>query len=385
VNSLRILVAANVAGRRAGGMVRLMAFTGDALTEGGHRIEYFYAEEAARYGASGRWSRFTFPVAIVRYLRDRLREGVRYDVVNVHEPCGVALLFFRGRVGDPAVVATSHGVEKRAWELALEERGLGRDGPSLKTRLVYPASSLWQSAYTLRHADHIFCLNEQDRGYLAHWLGPDAPLITRVGPGVDKGFADAAAGRDYARADRLLFAGTWRKNKGIEDLVPAFIRLAERRPNLTLTVLGGGIPRECVLRSFPESVRPRVRCVTTSTEAETMAAFAQADLFVLPSLFEGTPLTLLEAMGSGLPIVTTATCGMLDVIRDGENGLLVPIRSPEAIATALGRLLDDRALREKLGRAAQSEALARYSWRQAAEPMRQAYEDLASRAQHNPR
>jgi glycosyltransferase involved in cell wall biosynthesis len=379
VTPLRILIAANIPGRRTGGMARIMGFTGDVLREAGHSVEYFYAEEAARYRVRGRLARLTFPVALAWFLRDQLRAGARYDVVNVHEPCGVALLMWRRRIGAPIVVATSHGVERRAWEFALEEGRLGRDGPSLLNRLVYPATSLWQSAYTLRRADHIFCLNEQDRSYLIGWLGERAPAITRIGPGVDQGFARAAVGRDYGRAERLLFAGTWRKNKGIEDLVPAFVRLAQSRPTLTLTVLGGGVHNEEVLRPFPEAVRGRVGCVTTASDAETMAAFAQADLFVLPSLFEGTPLTLLEAMGSGLPVVTTATCGMLDFIRDGENGLLVPIRSPEAVATAIERLLGDRALRERLGRSAQEEALTRYSWRQVTEPMRRAYESLVER------
>ena len=57
--------------------------------------------------------------------------------------------------------------------------------------------------------------------------------------------------------------------------------------------------------------------------------FAANDVFLLPSLFEGTPLTLIEAMAAGLPVVTTATCGMLDTIRDGENGRLIPDARPQ--------------------------------------------------------
>ena len=99
--------------------------------------------------------------------------------------------------------------------------------------------------------------------------------------------------------------------------------------------------------------------VQAGTEAETVAAYRAADVFVLPSLFEGTPLVIMEAMMSGLPVVTTATCGMKDVIADGRTGLLVPVRRPDAVAAAVGRVLADAALRERLGRAAAAEAAAK--------------------------
>jgi glycosyltransferase involved in cell wall biosynthesis len=106
------------------------------------------------------------------------------------------------------------------------------------------------------------------------------------------------------------------------------------------------------------------------------AAFADADLFLLPSLFEGTPLTLMQAMMSGLPIVTTSTCGMKDVIADPQTGLLVPIRSPDALVRAVGRLVCDQPLRTQLGTAARAAALQRYTWDCVAEPVLRVYESL---------
>src|SRR5205807_2394316 len=111
------------------------------------------------------------------------------------------------------------------------------------------------------------------------------------------------------RADKILFAAAWRDNKGISDLVPAFVRLAERYPSLTLHVVGGGLPERVIHAAFPQALRHRVICETPASEEQMVAAFAGADLFLLPSLFEGTPLTLMQAMMSGLPIVTTRTCG----------------------------------------------------------------------------
>ena len=374
---MRILVAHHVARARTGGMSRIMGFIHDRLVSAGHTVDYFCAEDVTA-PLNGRLARFTFPLLVRQQAIRQARRGQPYDLINVHEPSSAAISTFKGVAGSPVVVVTSHGVERRGWELALEELRRGRSGPSLKTRVAYPLTSLWQSSIGLRRADHVFCLNDDDRNYLIEQMKIAPQRITRIFPASDPAYADAARGRDYARCDTLLFAATWRKNKGIEDLVPAFAILAERNASLKLTVLGGGVAETTVRECFPPHVRARVSCVQTATEAETAAAFASAHLLLLPSLFEGTPLTLVEAMMSGLPIVTTATCGMKDVIHDERNGLLVPIRSPAAIVEAVERLMSDAALRERLGRAAQAEAREKYNWEQVAAPVREVYERLCA-------
>jgi D-inositol-3-phosphate glycosyltransferase len=91
-------------------------------------------------------------------------------------------------------------------------------------------------------------------------------------------------------------------------------------------------------------------------------------------------------MMSGLPIVTTATCGMKDVVVDRQTGLLVPIRSPQALVAAIEALRADQPLRARIGQAARVEALERYTWDRSAEPVIRAYEQVmlarGSRAAH---
>ena len=375
---MRILVAYSGTRKRGGGMSRQMGFIHDQLVLAGHSVEYLCAEDVPDV-LNGRLSRFTFPILVRRRAVAAARLGKPYDIINVHEPSAAVISSFKRAAGNPVVVVTSYGVERRAWELALEEVRLGRKGPALKTRLIYPLTSLWQSKVGLQRADHIFCCNAEDRDYLLGWLKIADHKLTRIYPGADKIYAEAAKRRDYARATRLLFAATWRKNKGIEDLVPAFTILAERHPELVLIVLGGGMPESLILTEFPEPHCPRTSCVNATSEMETAAAFAAADIYVLPSLLEGTPLTLIEAMMSGLPIVTTATCGMKDVIQHGRNGLLVPIRSPEAIVRAVERLISSSEYRARLGRAAQADALEKYTWQRVAQPVRTVYEQLCDR------
>lgn len=372
---MRILVAHNVGRARTGGMSRIMGFIHDRVAEAGHEVDYLCAEDL-KPSRQGRMARFAFPLLVWKKAVEAARAGRPYHIVNVHEPQAAVLSHWRGPAGNPAVVVTSHGVERRAWELALEEGRLGRGGPSRWSRAAYPLTGLWQSTLGLRGADHIFCLNMEDRDYLASWLRVPKDRITRIFPAAEPVFARDSARRDYGRISRLLFAGTWRKNKGIQDLVPAFSRLAERFPELTLRVLGGGESPELIQAAFPEAIRRRIECVYTRSEEETVSAFASSDALILPSLFEGTPLTLIEAMMSGLPIVTTATCGMKDVITDGRNGLLIPVRSPDAIAAAVERLIGDRELRERLGRTARQDALQENTWERVSKPVVEVYERL---------
>ena len=358
-------------------MSRIMGFIHDRVEQAGHQVDYLCADDAPPY-AQGRRARFGFP----RFVRSRVlraaQSGTPYDIVNVHEPSSAPVATRRDGLGSPSIVVTSHGLEERAWTLALEEGRLGRNGPRLLTRLTFPGTVLRQARAGLRAADHVLCLNNEDRELLTSGYGRPVTSVTRMTPGANKVFAEAARDRGYGTATRILFAGTWRTNKGIADLVSAFTEVAERYGDAELYVLGAGAgtPPEVVESAFDRSVRSRVRCIEAGTEEETAAVFAAAHIFLLPSLFEGTPLTIMEAMMSGLPIVTTATCGMKDVIDDQRNGLLIPIRSPRDVVGAVDALVADAALRESLGRAAQSDALARYTWDIVARPVLGVYEKL---------
>jgi len=93
--------------------------------------------------------------------------------------------------------------------------------------------------------------------------------------------------------------------------------------------------------------------------------FAAHDVFLFPSLLEGLPTVLLEAMASGMPVVTTETCGMQDVVEDGFNGLLLPPADAKAIEEAVLRLAASAELRRCLGQAAQ-QTMTRYTWERSA-------------------
>lgn len=377
---LRILVAQNVPHTLRGGMTRILGFIHDRVVADGHAVEYFTADDVPPVWA-GRRARVAFPWLVYAHARRAARTGRPYDVINVHEPSAWAVTRCRSRIGDPVVAVTSHGLEERSWQTTLEDARRGRQPVSVKTRFVFPATVVRPSCFALRRADHVFCLNEDDRQHLLARYAHPADRITRMFPGADPPYLDAYERRTYNPGPaRLLWFGTWLVRKGTPDMVDAFTALADGRPDLTLTVMGAGFPADVVLRAFPERLRSRVDYVpyaSGSGSAEYAGHMLRASAYVLPSVFEGTPLTLMETMATGLPPIATAVCGMKDVVRDGRNGLLVPPRDPAALARAIDAVLGDPTLRERLGRQAHADVASRYTWDRVSEPVRTVYHAVA--------
>jgi glycosyltransferase involved in cell wall biosynthesis len=160
---------------------------------------------------------------------------------------------------------------------------------------------------------------------------------------------------DHALADppRLLFVGFIRPEKGVEVLIDAFDLLRKKRA-LKLT-LAGGVDRES---GATESLKRRLAASPYREDIALTGAvdfgepvfdlYRTHDVFVLPSLSEGTPRTLVEARALGCPVVASRVGGIPTSVADGQDGLLVPPRDPQALAEAIARVLDDLALRGRL-------------------------------------
>ena len=166
--------------------------------------------------------------------------------------------------------------------------------------------------------------------------------------------------------------GTWLDRKGVYYLADGFAIAARKNPLLRLTVAGCSAPETEVKKMFSADVRERVAVIPFIKREEIVDLYASHDIFVFPSLVEGMPLTLLEAMATGMPAVTTNTSGMADVVEDDVNGLLVPAADAEILAEQIERLCQSRELRKRLGVAAQ-ETMRRYTWARIAEKVEKVF------------
>ena len=155
-----------------------------------------------------------------------------------------------------------------------------------------------------------------------------------------------------AEAGRILFLGRIAPAKGVDELLEACAGLAPHHPALRL-VLGGTGELEWVQRRAAElGIAGRVETPGWLDDDARAAQLARAWLFCLPSHAEGLPMSMLEAMAAGVPVVATTVGGIPEAVGDGVEGLLAPPRDAAALALAIGRLLDDGGLRARLACAA---------------------------------
>jgi glycosyltransferase involved in cell wall biosynthesis len=178
----------------------------------------------------------------------------------------------------------------------------------------------------------------------------------------------------------LLFVGSWLDRKGVYYLADAFCIVAARIPGTRLTVAGCSATPVAVRQYFAPEIRDQVRVIPFISREDILSVYAAHDIFVFPSLVEGMPLTLLEAMATGMPVVTTNTSGMADVVEDEFNGLLVQAAEAEGLARAIERLCHSAELRKQLGLEGQRTAR-RYTWEQITEKL----EKVLMLAAHNGR
>ena len=138
------------------------------------------------------------------------------------------------------------------------------------------------------------------------------------------------------------------QRKGIDYFLGMARLLASASPQVRFVVVGGG-PLQAELEERAHALDLTSHIVFTGNRRDIPRLLAAMDVFVMPSLYEGGPITVLEAMAMAKPVVSTPVGMVPDVVEDGRNGLLVPTGDSAALARAVSRLLDDPALAAALG------------------------------------
>lgn len=150
----------------------------------------------------------------------------------------------------------------------------------------------------------------------------------------------------------ILTVGSLTMQKAQEVLLRAFATISDDLPDWHLVVVGEG-PREGFLRAEASRLGTSDRVLWIGSTREPFSYYQAADVFALPSRFEGTPNVVIEAMACGLPcVVTDSSGGALELVTHEESGLVVPADDHVALASALRRLATEPSLRDRLGRAA---------------------------------
>lgn len=276
------------------------------------------------------------PANVGRTLRDARavrRAAVGHDIVHIHSALAPAVTVLRasvlaiaGRSRGASVVVHAHGGEIRAWLRTPFRKALMRIAMCPAHRVV------------------------------AVWTAGERVLRDVLRPGqvalIDNGvpLTEPARPDTPGRVPRVLYVGLLTPRKGVLDLLAASAILQERGVDHEMWLVGG-TPDE------GPAAEAEVRAGLTGTERllgrrppeQMPEMYAQVDLFCLPSWYEAMPLVVLEAMAAGLPVVASDVGDVGRAVADGETGIVVPPRDPVALADGLQPLLEDGALRQRMG------------------------------------
>lgn len=191
-------------------------------------------------------------------------------------------------------------------------------------------------------------LSPQVQKTIAAVYGLPEDTIPMVYNGVD--LSRCVPKTDYSSQNppTLLHIGRFNEQKNHEGLLRAFQRLLQRIPQCRLLLVGDGELRE-EMEALAHTLAIAQQVEFCGSQSDVHPYLHRADLFLLPSNYEGMPMTIIEAMGTGLPIVATAVGGVPDMVEDGVSALLTPC-DVQAVCDACLRLLEDAGLREVLGK-----------------------------------
>ncbi|NLH49824.1 MAG: glycosyltransferase family 4 protein [Myxococcales bacterium] len=337
----KILLTTTHQNIRSGGSIQLSQLA-RALTAAGARVEALFNYRAGADRESSnltaleqagvavrflRFNRWYHPAQIWR-LRDWLRRGA-YDIVHTHKGSDLSLVLLAGAGLPIPCVVNTRGVNFRL--------GLNR------------------YKYRSRRLDRIIVVSQDSRRVMVD-CGVPADKIRVIYGGADtERFRPLPAERAPVRAewsippDALVsvVAANLVRQKGHGDYLEAAAALRAAHPELWHVFAGGGDQAPWRERAAELGVADRV--IFAGFRRDMERVYAAADLSVMPSFAgEGVSGVLREAMACGLPVITTDVGGNAELVRDGETGLVVPIRQPAALAGALQRLVVDRELAARL-------------------------------------
>ena len=241
------------------------------------------------------------------------------------------------------------------------------------------AATALMRPWKTRAIDHVVCVSNAVAGGNRIPPGPntsvipnfvrDETVLDRAGDEAESRTEDIPPG--LPKEEFLLFVGELSRDKGVPTLLRAYESLGRRRPPLLL--VGRRTP------DTPAHLPDGARMCAEWPHEYVMTAFRRCLFAVLPSIcLDACPTTVLEAMASGRPVVATTTGGIVDMIMDGENGLLVPPDDEYKLAEAMARLLNENDLRARLAAGAR-ERVQHFTASAVAERLETVYAQVAPR------
>ncbi len=278
-----------------------------------------------------------------------------YDVVHIHSH-----LYFSSNiaailnvVSDTPSVVTNHGLVSQTAPIWLQN-------------IFNPTVG----KMTFEEADKVLCYTNTDRERLRE-RGITSP-ISVISNGVN---CNRFIPHYESSGKKILFVGRLKPGKGVIDLLKAFVEVQKKYPQWELEIIGDG-PLLAELENYvvENGISEPVSFLGEVKNERIPDKYAESDIFVLPSLSEGLPRTVLESMACGVPVIVSDLKQLREVV-DGA-GMIANKNDPEDLSKCIDALISDPQLRKEYGKEGRNRVLSEYSWQDTVTETIEAYNDL---------
>jgi teichuronic acid biosynthesis glycosyltransferase TuaC len=178
----------------------------------------------------------------------------------------------------------------------------------------------------------------------------------------------------------VIFVGELKINKGIFELINVLKNLISNYPLLHAIIVGDG-PEHSVIKNevYSGKLNNKIHLVGNQRHSEVYSWLSAADIFVLPTHYEGLPNAVLEAMACNLPVISTDVGGVPEIIDDGKNGILIRARDEDALSRAIEFLINNEETSKRMGILGREKIEYEFSWERSAQKMIDTYNEVVKR------
>lgn len=280
-----------------------------------------------------------------------------FDIMHAHSHLFFSTnqcAFIRKRNSTPLVI-TNHGLISQTVPMWMQD-------------IYLPTMGKW----TFQSADKIITYTDEGKSSMVK-LGIDPEKIEVIHNGIDTELF--SPNYEEKKRKQLLWVGRYIYGKGVEYLIKAFKIVSDQYDDLNLLMVGDGPLREDIEEQIKDlGLNKKINIKIFVPNVEIPDLYRNSDIFILPSLEEGVPRTILEAMSCEIPVVCTELPQLVDIVN--ECGILVPKKDHEALAEAILKILADDKLYIKLGKNGRKKIITGYSWEDTVKKTIKLYEKL---------
>jgi glycosyltransferase involved in cell wall biosynthesis len=319
----------------------------------------------------GRWEPAVFCLDGHGALADELTaDGIGVECLGANHWSNIFVVLRLARElrrFQPAIVQTFLFHANLAGRIAARWAGIRKVVSGIRVAEKRSRMPLWFDRWTNRLVTTNVCVSQAVADFSIAQAGLPPKKVVVIPNGVDVRRFGESRPADLqplgipAGSAVLLTVGRLDRQKGLFDLVEAAALVVPRFPDVHFLLVGEGPERAAIERLIGEKgLASRVHLAGWRPDVPELLAAGFG--LVLSSHWEGMPNVVLEAMAAGLPVVATRVEGTAELVVDVQTGLLVPMKSPPALAEAMGRLLADPASAKAMGAAGRGRAAANFSW-----------------------